>query len=97
MRQAADATRIAVGCVSKASKLLTIVVEDHGYKGKHMSSSPASKVAQTPTTCCTWTVNPPPRFWRHTESAVASDPYHAFPHWRTVWLEIKQRVACSSM
>lgn len=87
----AEATRIALECRVKRAKLHRQSLEQHGFKGKqyvefvsqHGGASRTDAYDMLLLAEAADDVLAPPD--------AANDPYYQFPHWRTVWREIKTR------
>ncbi len=87
----AEATRIALECRVKRAKLQRQLQEQFGLKGKqyvefvsqHGGASRTDAYDMLLLAEATDDVLAPPY--------AANDPYYQFPHWRTVWREIKTR------
>ena len=88
MRRAAGATRVALECHIEAAKLLLQIAEDHGYKSKRFTKFGLAHGVGSRTDAY--------HLLLLTEAdddvlAAHDDPYSEYPHWRSVWREIKNR------
>jgi hypothetical protein len=86
--QEAEATRIALECRLKRAKLLLQVVEQHGYKGKQFVEFARKHGGANRTDAYDMLL-----LTEADDDVLAphDDPYSEYPHWRTVWREIKER------
>jgi hypothetical protein len=91
MQRAADATRIALECRIEAARLLLIVQEQHGYKGKRYAEfAMANGVSSRSDAFDMLLLNEADDDVLAAPEATA-DPYHEYPSWRQIWARIKHR------
>lgn len=91
MRRKAEASRVLLECDFEAAKLLAIMQDQHGYKGKRYAQFALAHGVATRTDAYDLLelneageeVLAPPE--------ATTDPYYEYPSWRQVWRSIKDR------
>ena len=91
MRRKAEASRVLLECDFEAAKLLAIMQDQHGYKGKRYAQFALAHGVATRTDAYDLLelneageeVLAPPE--------ATTDPYYRYPSWRQVWRSIKDR------
>jgi hypothetical protein len=89
MRRKAELSRLMLECDFEAARLLAIIQNEQGYKGKRFSEFALAHGVGSRTDAFDLLVlneaDAPPE-------AVADDPFHEYPTWRQVWREFKRRL-----